>query len=247
MSTVGLTAAGVERAAKVLDGIIVTTPLEHSARLSEQVGAPVLLKRENRQVARSYKVRGAYHAIQALTPDERARGVVCASAGNHAQGVAVSCAQLGIRGRIYVPGNTPRQKRQRIVSLGGEFVELIVTGSTFDEAGAAAAHDSAETGAVFIHPFNDVNTILGQGTVALEAIAQAEAMGHEVGTVVVPIGGGGLVSGIAVWLKERRPDVRVVGVEPAGAASMGAALEAGHPVRLTSIDTFVDGVDRGGA
>lgn len=241
MSTVGLTAAGVERAAKVLDGIIVTTPLEHSARLSEQVGAPVLLKRENRQVARSYKVRGAYHSIQALTEEERAQGVVCASAGNHAQGVAVSCAQLGIRGRIYVPGNTPRQKRQRIVSLGGEFVELIVTGSTFDEAGAAAAHDSAETGAVFIHPFNDVNTILGQGTVALEAIVQAEAMGHEVGTVVVPIGGGGLVSGIAVWLKERRPDVRVVGVEPAGAASMGAALEAGRPVRLTSIDTFVDG------
>lgn len=241
MTQTSLTAAGVERAAEVLDGIIIETPLEYSPRLSEAIGAPVLLKRENRQVARSYKTRGAFHAISGLSQEERARGVVCASAGNHAQGVAFACARLGIKGRIYVPGNTPRQKRQRILSLGGAFVELLVRGSSFDEASAAASDDVARTGAVFVHPFDAVPTILGQGTVALEAIHQAEAAGHTVGTVVVPIGGGGLISGIATWVKARRPDVRVIGVEPAGAASMTAALAAGQPVRLPSIDTFVDG------
>jgi len=236
-----LTAAGVEQAAEVLDGIVLTTPLEHSPRLSQVIGAQVLLKRENRQIARSYKVRGAFHAIQGLTDAERARGVVCASAGNHAQGVAWSCARLGIKGRIYVPGNTPRQKRQRIVTLGGEFVELVVVGSSYDEAGAAAHEDAQRTGAVFVHPFDDVATILGQGTVAVEFMEQAKEFDADVHTVVVPLGGGGLVSGIATWLKERHPDVRIVGVEPAGAASMTAALAAGHPVALPEIDTFVDG------
>lgn len=247
MIPVELTAAGVEKAAEVLDGIVLATPLEHSPRLSEAIGAQVLLKRENRQISRSYKVRGAYHSIQALSESERARGVVCASAGNHAQGVAWSCARLGIKGRIYVPANTPRQKRQRIVTLGGEYVELVVVGSSYDEAGAAAHEDAQRTGAIFVHPFDDVATILGQGTVAVEFMAQAAEIGADVHTVVVPLGGGGLVSGIAVWLKERHPDVRVVGVEPAGAASMTAALEAGHPVALPTIDTFVDGAAVGTA
>ena len=137
-----LTAAHVEAAAAVLADVVHTTPLEHSPRLSQLIGAEVVLKRENRQIARSYKVRGAFHAIQALDADERARGVVCASAGNHAQGVAWSCARLGIHGRIYVPSNTPRQKRQRILALGGTWVELVVTGSTYDEAGLAAREDA---------------------------------------------------------------------------------------------------------
>ena len=225
----------------VLDGVVVTTPLEHSPRLSRAVGAPVLLKRENRQIARSYKTRGAFHAIQGLSAADAAKGVVCASAGNHAQGVAFACDRLGITGRVYVPGNTPRQKRDRIRTLGGEHIELVVAGSSYDEAGIAAREFAEETGAVFIHPFDDVATILGQGTVAMEAVAQAEDMGLTVHTILVPVGGGGLLSGIATWIKERRPDVRVVGVEPAGAASMGAALEAGEPVRLEHVDTFVDG------
>ena len=241
MSNPQLSAAGVEQAAEVLAPVVHRTPLEHSPRLSDAVGAPVLLKRENRQIARSYKARGAFHAMQGLTEAERARGVVCASAGNHGQGVAWSCARLGIKGRVYVPGNTPRQKRQRILALGGDHVELVVAGSSYDEAGAAARTWAEESGAVFVHPFDDAATIVGQGTVAVEVMEQAVAQGHDVHTVVVPVGGGGLVSGMALWLRERHPGVRIVGVEPAGAASMGAAVAAGAPVRLDSIDTFVDG------
>lgn len=241
MSRVELSAAGVETAAEVLAPIVHRTPLEYSPRLSEKLGVPVLLKRENRQVARSYKVRGAYHAMSGLDAAERARGVVCASAGNHGQGVAFSCARLGIKGRVYVPANTPRQKRQRILALGGEWVDLVVAGSSYDEAGAAATAHAERTGAVFVHPFDDAATIVGQGTVALEVVEQAAAMGYDVGQVVVPVGGGGLISGMALWLKERHPRVRVVGAEPVGAASMSAALEAGEPVRLEHLDTFVDG------
>ena len=222
----------------MLAPVVHRTPLEHSPRLSSVVGAPVWLKRENRQIARSYKVRGAFHFVSGLSEQEQARGVVCASAGNHGQGVAWSCARLGLQGRVYVPGNTPRQKRQRILALGEGAVELVVGGSSYDEAGAAALADAERTGAVFVHPFDDPRTILGQGTVAVELVEQAPAPLH---TVVVPIGGGGLASGMALWLKERHPDVRIVGVEPAGAASMAAALRAGEPVALSSVDTFVDG------
>lgn len=241
MSSPELSAAGVERAAEVLGDIVLRTPLEYSQRLSDKIGAPVLLKRENRQIARSYKVRGAFHAIQGLSESEQARGVVCASAGNHGQGLAWSCARLGIRGRVYVPGNTPRQKRDRIRALGGEWIELVVAGSSYDEAGAAALEFAEESGAVFVHPFDNPATIVGQGTVAVEALAQAAEMGYEVDSVVVPIGGGGLISGMALWIDEHHPDVRVIGVEPAGAASMTAALEHGGPVTIANLDTFVDG------
>ncbi|MDN5892463.1 MAG: threonine ammonia-lyase IlvA [Nocardioides sp.] len=233
-----LNAAGVDAAAVLLAPVVVRTPLEHSPRLSEAVGARVLLKRENRQITRSYKARGAYHLISGLDAGERERGVVCASAGNHGQGLAWSCARLGIEGRVYVPGNTPRQKRQRIQTLGEGHVELVVVGSTYDEANGAAHADADRSGAVFVHPFDDVRTILGQGTVGRELSEQADASLH---TVVVPVGGGGLVSGVALWLKENRPGVRVIGVEPAGAASMTMALRDGHPVALPGVDTFVDG------
>ena len=182
-------AAAVEAAAEILRPVVRRTELEHSVRLSEIVGAPVLLKRENRQLTRSYKVRGAYHLISGLTDAERARGVVCASAGNHGQGLAWSCARLGVDGRVYVPGNTPRQKRQRILALGEGRVDLVVEGSSYDVAGAAALADSERTGAVYVPPFDDVRTIAGQGTVAVELIEQAELPVH---TVVAPLGGGGL-------------------------------------------------------
>lgn len=231
-------AAAVERAAEALRPVVRRTELEHSDRLSEEVGATVLLKRENRQLTRSYKVRGAYHLISGLTDAERARGVVCASAGNHGQGLAWSCARLGVQGRVYVPGNAPRQKRQRILALGQGRVELVVEGSTYDAAGAAAHADSERTGAVYVPPFDDPRTIAGQGTIALELVEQAPRPLH---TVVVPVGGGGLIAGLAVWLRERCPEVRIVGVEPQGAASMTAALAAGGPVALEQVDTFVDG------
>ncbi|MGN6723515.1 MAG: threonine ammonia-lyase IlvA [Marmoricola sp.] len=236
--TTVLSADGVDRAAEELRHIVRRTPLELSARLSDEVGARVVLKREDLQAVRSYKIRGAHYLIASLSPEERARGVVCASAGNHAQGVASSCAELGIQARIYVPGNTPRQKRQRILALGGAHVELIVGGSTFDAASQAAREDVAQTGAIYVPAFDAEFTILGQGTVAPEIAEQAGPALH---TVVVPVGGGGLIAGMAVWLRAHRPEVRIVGVEPAGAASMTAALEAGGPVDLTEMDSFVDG------
>lgn len=231
-------AAAVEAAAARLRGVVRRTELEPTPRLSALVGAPVLLKRENRQITRSYKVRGAYHLISGLTEAERARGVVCASAGNHGQGLAWSCARLGVDGRVYVPGNTPRQKRQRILALGEGRVELIVEGSSYDAAGAAAHADAERTGAVYVPPFDDPRTIAGQGTIALELLEQAE---QPIQAVIAPVGGGGLIAGLAAWLRERHPRVRIIGVEPEGAASMTAALAAGDPVTLDEVDTFVDG------
>ena len=212
------------------------TPLLRSERLSAELGTCVWLKREDLQVTRSYKVRGAYNVMSTL--EERGRGVVCASAGNHAQGVAISCSALGIRGRVFVPSATPRQKRERIMVLGGPWVELVVAGSTYDEAGAAALAAGVDTGAVLVHPFDDAHVIAGQGTVAVELHEQCP---EPFGTVVVPVGGGGLIAGMALWLRERCPGVRIVGAEPEGAASMRAALVAGRPVALPTVDTFVDG------
>jgi len=233
-----VTAAAIDEAAARLAPVVRRTPLEMSDRLTARLGFPVLLKREDLQLCRSYKVRGAYNVIAILDAEERARGVVCASAGNHGQGVAYACHVLGIRARVYLPANTPRQKRQRIVAIGGEWVEPIIIGSSYDEASAAAHRDAERTGAVYVHPFDDPRTIAGQGTIAPELAAQS---GGPVDTLVVPVGGGGLAAGLAVWLKARTPGLHIVGVEPAGAPSMRAALDAGHPVALPDLDTFVDG------
>lgn len=222
--------------------IAVRTPVERSTRLSERHGAEVLLKREDLQVGRSYKVRGAHHLISGLSADELARGVVCASAGNHAQGVAIACARLGVRGHIVVPGTTPRQKRERIVQLGGEHVTLSVVGRTYDDAGAAAWAEAERTGATYVHPFDDPRTIAGQGTVGHELTQQLEVAPD---LVVLPVGGGGLAAGVATWLRATWPGTRIVGVEPDGAASMTAALAAGGPVTLPRLDTFVDGASVG--
>ncbi|HEY4378177.1 MAG TPA: threonine ammonia-lyase IlvA, partial [Acidimicrobiales bacterium] len=186
----------------------------------------------------SYKVRGAYHLVSSLTADERQRGVVCASAGNHGQGVAISCALLGIKARVFVPANTPRQKRQRIAALGGDWVELVVVGSTYDEASTAATADSERSGAIYVHPFDDARTIVGQGTVGREITAQHP---DPIDTIYVPVGGGGLIGGIALWFREHRPGTRIVGAEPAGAPSMRAALDHDGPVAIADVDTFVDG------
>jgi threonine dehydratase len=233
-----LTAADVAEAAVRLSGIVRPTALEPSDRLSAELGVPVLLKREDLQLCRSYKVRGAYNAIVALSEEQRALGVVCASAGNHAQGVAFACAALEIKGRVFLPASTPRQKRQRIAAIGGSWVEQVIIGSTYDDAGAAAAAEARQTGAVLIHPFDDLRTIAGQGSVAVELAEQHSAA---IDTVVIPVGGGGLIAGMALWLREHLPQTRLVGAEPAGAASMTAALAAGAPVTLAELDTFVDG------
>jgi len=233
-----LDAAAVEHAVERLRPVVRRTPLEPSDRLAELVGVPVLLKREDLQQCRSYKVRGAYTLMSSLEPAERAAGVVTASAGNHGQGVAFSCRALDIRGRILVPTNTPRQKRERILAVGGDWVELVIAGSSYDETSAVALEESRRTGAVYVHPFDDPRTIAGQGTVAVEI---AEQWPGPIGALVVPVGGGGLIAGMALWCRANRPDVRIIGVEPAGAASMGAALANGGPVTLDDLDTFVDG------
>ncbi|HKN55013.1 MAG TPA: threonine ammonia-lyase IlvA, partial [Amycolatopsis sp.] len=211
---------------------------EPSARLSSRVDARVWLKREDLQTVRSYKIRGAYNFIVQLDDATRALGVVCASAGNHAQGVAYACRRLAANGRVYVPGTTPRQKRERIATLGGPRIEVIVVGETYEDAFAAARQDSERTGATLVPAFDDPRTVAGQGTVAVEIIGQ---LGFIPDVLVVPVGGGGLLAGMATWMRERHPEVRLVGVEPAGAACLAAALEAGGPVRLPSVDSFVDG------
>jgi threonine dehydratase len=228
----------VEEAAHRLAGVVTRTPVEPNARLSSQVDARVWLKREDLQTVRSYKIRGAYNFIVQLDQEVRDRGVVCASAGNHAQGVAYACRRLGANGRVFVPGTTPRQKRERIATLGGSRIEVIVFGETYEDAFAAATDEASRTGATLVPAFDDVRTVAGQGTVALEVVAQ---LGFVPDVMVVPVGGGGLIAGIASWAWERHPEMRIVGVEPAGAACMAAALAAGEPVSIDAVDSFVDG------
>ena len=231
-------ASDIEAAAARLASVVTTTPLHLSPRLGAVLEVPVWLKREDQQVSRSYKLRGAFTVISSLTAEERARGVVCASAGNHALGVAYSCQLLGVHARVFLPATTPRQKRRQIQAIGGDLVEAIVAGHSFDEASTSARADCAATGAVYVHPFDDRRTIAGQGTVAVEITGQLK---EAVGTLLVPVGGGGLVAGMATWIRARSPSTRIIGVEPAGAPSMTGALEAGHPVRITSTDRFVEG------
>lgn len=231
-------AADVVAAAQRLAGVANRTPLQLSERLSAATGAQVWLKREDLQIGRSYKLRGAYNLLAQLPAEERAAGAVCASAGNHGQGVAYACRQLGIHGRVHVPSTTPRQKRERILALGNGDVELVVGGDTYDEAATAAAEYAARTGATVVPAFDDPRTIAGQGTIGVEIIEQ---LGSPPDVVVLPVGGGGLLAGVGSWLHATHPAVKIVGVEPAGAASMAAALAAGGPVVLPEIDTFVDG------
>jgi len=244
-----LCAADVDAAAKRIAAVVTPTPLQLSDRLSAITGARVYLKREDLQIVRSYKIRGAYNLLVQLSDEELAAGVVCSSAGNHAQGFAYACRRLGVRGRVYVPAKTPKQKRDRIRYHGGEFIELIVGGSTYDLAAEAALADVERTGATLVPPYDDARTMAGQGTIAVELLAQLDELGGEPDLVVVPVGGGGCIAGITTYLAERTTNTSVLGVEPAGAAAMMAALAAGEPVTLDHVDQFVDGaaVRRAGA
>ena len=233
-----VTSDDIDAAARRIGDVIRCTALQPSERLSELTGARILLKREDQQDVRSYKIRGAYNLMAQLNSDERSAGVVTASAGNHAQGVAFACRVLGINGRIYVPTNTPKQKRDRILAHGRNWVELVVTGTNFDAAQAAARSDAERTGATMVPPFDHPDTMAGQGTIAAEILAQLDETPD---AVVVPVGGGGLVGGLATYLAEYAPDCKIIAVEPAGAPSLTRALEAGEPVTLDNVDTFVDG------
>ena len=228
----------VMKAEQTLGEILSATPLMRNRTLSDRYGAQVMLKREDLQMVRSYKIRGAYNKIRSLSKDEAARGVVCASAGNHAQGVAYSCSKLGIRGRIFMPVTTPSQKIGQVKMFGGDFVEVVLTGDTFDAANRAAIEQCERDGMVFIPPFDDPKIVEGQATVGLEILQQAA---EPIDYVFVPVGGGGLISGVGSVFRHMSPSTKVIGVEPAGAASMKRALEAGRVVSLEEIDKFVDG------
>ncbi|MEU0700054.1 threonine ammonia-lyase [Streptomyces bacillaris] len=228
----------VRGAQKMLSGVARTTALEGSRHLTELVGAPVHLKCENLQRTGSFKLRGAYVRISGLTPVERAAGVVAASAGNHAQGVALASSLLGVRSTVFMPVGAPLPKVAATQEYGAE---VRLHGQVVDETLAAAQEYAARTGAVFIHPFDHPDIIAGQGTVGLEILEQCP----EVRTIVVGIGGGGLAAGIAVAVKALRPDVRIVGVQAEGAAAYPSSLAAGHPVSLDEPVTMADGIKVG--
>ncbi len=211
------------------------TPLDPAPRLSQRLGNDVRLKREDAQPIFSFKIRGAYNRIARLTLDERARGVVAASAGNHAQGVAFSARRLGIRAVIVMPRTTPEIKVDAVKALGAE---VVLIGDRYDEAQRHSEALARETGLVFVHPFDDPLVIAGQGTVGVELLRQCPTLD----AVFVPVGGGGLIAGIGVYLKTLRPDIQLIGVEPIDADAMARSLEAGRRVRLDEIGMFVDGV-----
>jgi len=221
-----------------LDGVVFPTPLTENRNLSEEFQATVLLKREDLQVVRSYKIRGAYNKISTLSDADKTQEIVCASAGNHAQGVAYSCHLLKIKGKIYMPKTTPKQKIKQVQLFGKEFVEIVLIGDTFDDAYAKAFEYSTENNRPFIPPFDDLKVIAGQGTVGLEII---EAATIPIDFVFVPVGGGGLISGLSSVFKKLSPTTKIIGVEPEGAPSMKTALADGTNTRLENIDKFVDG------
>ena len=228
----------IQKAKDIVREVALETPLQLNERLSEQYGAKVYFKREDLQPIRSFKLRGAYHKIYKLSEEERKLGIVCASAGNHAQGVALACNKLGIKGTIFMPVPTPKQKLGQVRMFGGSNVEIRLTGDTFDDAYAAAQSFKDETNSMFVHPFEDKDVVIGQATLALELIDQAV---EPIDYILVPIGGGGLISGVLHVFKTLSPQTKVIGIEPEGAPAMQQSLANGKITELNEIDPFVDG------
>jgi threonine dehydratase len=221
-----------------LKDVIQKTPLQKNKILSDRYQCNVYLKREDLQVVRSFKIRGAYHLIRSLSDEELQNGVVCASAGNHAQGVAYSCQLLNIQAKIFMPSTTPRQKVSQVKWFGGSFVEVILIGDTFDDSFKEAVNYCNQHHMAFVHPFDDQRIIAGQGTVGMEIMND---MNEDLDFVFLSIGGGGLASGVGTSVKGISPATKIIGVEPAGAASMQKAIERNDIVTLENIDKFVDG------
>ena len=226
-----------EAAYERLNGIVRNTPLEYNAGLSAKYDCEIYLKREDLQVVRSYKLRGAYNMISQLTDEQLSRGVVCASAGNHAQGVAFSCKKLGTRGVIFMPEITPKQKVTQTEMFGNGNVELVLTGDTFDDCLHEALAYTEAHEMTFIPPFDNYRVIEGQGTVGVEVLKDLP----DVEVIIMPVGGGGLAAGAGSYFKQQNPDILLIGVEPEGAPSMSGAFENNGPITLNQIDRFVDG------
>ena len=236
MSTTS-TSLNIDAAYNTLKSVVLKTPLQFHRKLSEKFQAEIYLKREDLQVVRSYKLRGAYNLMQSLDAHEKARGVVCASAGNHAQGVAYSCKKLDIKGVIYMPAITPKQKINQVRMFGGDKIEIVLTGDTFDECQTEALAFAKSHNSVFIPPFDHLKVIEGQGTVGKEILDEMQDIDY----LFIPIGGGGLCAGVGDYFRSLAQHTKIIGVEPAGAPSMKEALKAGKPVKLEKIQRFVDG------
>lgn len=228
----------IKEASERLKGVVSHTQLQRSLNLSEQYHSSVWLKREDLQLVRSYKIRGAYNLIKSLPGDQLKKGVVCASAGNHAQGVAFSCYQLQISGAIFMPNTTPKQKINQVKMFGKNMVEVILTGDTFDDAYAEAVRYTKANDRIFVHPFDDEKIVEGQATVGVEILDDFQGF---IDYIFVPVGGGGLISGLGSYIHQMSPDTKIIAVEPAGAPSLKTALDNKEVVTLESIDKFVDG------
>ncbi len=231
----------VLEAYEVLKPIVLRTPLQYDFYLSRKYGAKIYLKREDLQKVRSFKLRGASYAIKRLPSEVLANGVVCASAGNHAQGVAYICNELGVKAVIFMPSTTPAQKISQVAFFGGDFVEIRLTGDNFDSSASAAKEFASSRKMTFINPFDDLDIIAGQGTLAVEIFEDLKEANEKADILLCAIGGGGLISGVAGYAKSAGFQTKIIGVEPSGATSMKKALECGKPVKLEQIDKFVDG------
>lgn len=228
----------VYKAAERLKNVCVKTPLSVNRNLSGVYNTQIYFKREDLQRVRSYKIRGAYNKMSTMTREDVSRGIVCASAGNHAQGVAFACHTMEVKGTIFMPLPTPGQKLEQVRMFGGDYIDIVLHGDTFDEAKDAAMRFCNENDGTFIHPFDDPAIIEGQATTALEILEQSD---EPIDFLFVPIGGGGLAAGVCSVFKELSPQTKIIGVEPSAAASMKKALENGKPVHLEKISRFVDG------
>ncbi len=224
-------------AAERIKQVVTKTPLAYHYHLSKKFGCNIYLKREDLQVVRSYKIRGAFNMLSSLPPESLKCGVVCASAGNHAQGFALSCKKLNIKGVVFMPSITPHQKIQQTRMFGEENIEIVLTGDTYDDCAATAKAYTCEHNMTFIPPFDDYRIIEGQATVGVEIHAELSPIDF----IFIPVGGGGLAAGVGTFFKTVSPKTRIIGVEPEGAPSMLAAIKKGHPVTLDNIERFVDG------
>ena len=220
-----------------LQDVVKKTPLTYNHNLSRRYGCDVYLKREDLQIVRSYKLRGAYNMMSLLPPNQLEKGVVCASAGNHAQGFAYSCKKLNVKGVVFMPIITPNQKVSQTKMFGEGFVEVKLIGDTFDDCAVAAKKYTEENGLTFIPPFDNISIIEGQSTVGIEILEEQQ----DIDFIFLPVGGGGLSAGVGAYFKTEAPQTNIIGVEPEGAPSMLTAIKAGHPVQLDHIDSFVDG------
>lgn len=236
-----VTEEDVEKAYEVLKSVVKHTPLEYDFYLSEKYHCNVYLKREDLQRVRSFKLRGAFYAISRLSAEQLEKGVVCASAGNHAQGVAYTCKRMTVPATIFMPTTTPQQKVSQVKFFGGSNVEVVLVGDTFDASATAAKEFAAAHGQTFIPPFDDPDIIAGQGSLAVEMVKDLNKAHEQADYVFAGIGGGGLISGVATYLKAKSPITKIIGVEPDGAPSMTAALKQNQVVTLDKIDKFVDG------